>query len=179
MKKLFLLQDEPTGTNTNGSSHSTKVHKLVSAVAREMNEERPVNIEDLGAVGSLSGFNPLLLDSRELMIDTTQSLRSGRMSFHLGDSSCHNVKPSQTKTMTTEKDQYPFDIESLLSVDQLVHLIVELGEEPDKYNTPPNLNTRDSLSEVASPNEPTEDTITTYQRSGTATPVFDHKGMGQ
>ena len=50
MKKLFLLQDEPTGTNTNGSSHSTKVHKLVSAVAREMNEERPVNVEDLGAV---------------------------------------------------------------------------------------------------------------------------------
>ena len=47
-----------------------------------MNEENPVNIEDLGAVGSVIGFNPLLLDSRELMIDTTQSLRSGRMSFY-------------------------------------------------------------------------------------------------
>ena len=41
------------------------------------------------------------------------------------------------------------------------------------------LNTRDSLSEVASPNEPTEDAITTDQRSGAGTPVFDHKRMGQ
>ena len=140
-----------------------------------MNKERLVNIEDLGAVG----FNPLLLDSRELMIDTTQSLRSGGMSFHLGDSSCHNVKPSQTKTMTTEKDRHPCDIESPLSMDQLAHLIVELGEEPDNNDTAPNLNTRDSLSEVASPNEPTEEAITTYQRSGAATLVFDHKRMGK
>ena len=45
--------------------------------------------------------------------------------------------------MTTEKDQHPCDIESPLSVDQLAHLIVELGEEPDKNNTAPNLITRD------------------------------------
>ena len=47
-----------------------------------MNEERPVNIEDLGAVNSLSGFNPFPLDSRELMIDTTESLTSDRLSYH-------------------------------------------------------------------------------------------------
>ena len=47
-----------------------------------MNEERLVNIEDLGAVDSLSGFNPLPLDSRQLMINTTESLRSDRLSYH-------------------------------------------------------------------------------------------------
>ena len=91
LRKLFLLQDEPTGTNTNVSSPSTTVHQLVSGVAREMNEERLVNIEDLGAVDSLSSFNPLPLDSRELMIDPTESLRSDRMSYYLRDSSCPNV----------------------------------------------------------------------------------------
>ena len=45
--------------------------------------------------------------------------------------------------MTTEKDQHPCDIESPLFVDHLAHLIVELGEEPDKNNTAPNLITRD------------------------------------
>ena len=91
LRKLFLLQDEPTGTNTYVSSPSTTVHQLVSGVAREMNEERLVNIEDLGAVDSLSSFNPLPLDSRELMIDPTESLRSDRMSYYLRDSSCPNV----------------------------------------------------------------------------------------
>ena len=80
--------------------------------------------------------------------------------------------------MYIEKDEHPCDIESPLSVDQLAHLLVELGEQPNNYNASPNLNTRDSLSEVASPNEPTEDAITTDQRRGAATPVFDHKGMG-
>ena len=70
----------------------------------------------------------------------------------------------------------PCDIESTLSVDQLAHLLVELSEEPpDTNNASPNLN---SLSEVVSPNEPTEDAITTDQRKGAVTPVFDHKGMG-
>ena len=125
-----------------------------------MHEEHLVNIEELGAEESLSGFNPLPLDSRELMIDTTESLRSGRMSYHLGDSSCHNVKPSQTKTMTTEKEQHPCDIESTLFVDQLAQLLVELVEGPHSNIASPNLSTRDSLSGVASPNEPTEDAIT-------------------
>ena len=47
LRKLFLLQDEPTGTNTNVSSPSTTVHKLLSGVAREVNDDRLVNIEDL------------------------------------------------------------------------------------------------------------------------------------
>ena len=100
------------------------------------------------------------------------------MSYHLGDSYCHNVKPSQTNTMTTEKDEHSCDIESTLSVDQLAHLLVELREEPENNNASPTLNTPDSLSEVASPNEPTEAAITTEQRKGAATSVFDHKGMG-
>ena len=78
-----------------------------------------------------------------------------------------------------KKGHHPCDIESTLSVDQLAHLLVELGEETENNNASPTLNTRDSLSEVASPNEPTEDAITTDQRSGAGTPVFDHKGMGQ
>ena len=97
------------------------------------------------------------------------------MSYHLRDSSCADVTPSQTKTKTTEKDEHP--CESPLSVDQLAHLLVELGEEPNN-NASLTLNTPESLSEVASPNEPTEDAITTDQRRGAATPVFDHKGMG-
>ena len=97
------------------------------------------------------------------------------MSYHLRGSSCADVTPSQTKTKTTEKDEHP--CESPLSVDQLAHLLVELGEEPNN-NASLTLNTPESLSEVASPNEPTEDAITTDQRRGAATPVFDHKGMG-
>ena len=160
LRKLFLLQDEPTGTNTNVSSPSTTVHQLVCGVAREMTEERLVNIEDLCAVHSLSSFNPLPLDSRELMIDPTESLSSDRMSYHLRDSSCPNVKPSQSKAKTTEKDEHACDIESLFSVDQMAHFSVELGEEPNN-NASPTLNTSDSLSEVAFPNEPMEDAITT------------------
>ena len=87
--------------------------------------------------------------------------------------------PARTPmTMTTEKDKHPCDIESTLSVDQLAHLLVELGEEPENNNVSLTLNTCDSLSEVACPNEPTEAAITTDQRKGAATPVFDHKGMG-
>ena len=63
-------------------------------------------------------------------------------------------------------------------MDQLAHLLVELREEPENNNASPTLNTRDSLSEIASPNEPTEAAITTDHRKGAATPVFDHKGMG-
>ena len=107
LRKLFLLQDEPTGTNTNVSSPSTTVRKLLSGVAGEVNEDRLVNIEDLGAVNSPSGFNPLPLDSRELLVDPTKSHRSDRMSYHLRDSYRHNVKPSQTNTMTTEKEKRP------------------------------------------------------------------------
>ena len=80
--------------------------------------------------------------------------------------------------MTTEKDEHSCDIESTLSVDQLAHLLVELREEPENNNASQTLNTRDSLSEVAPPNEPTEAAITTDQRKGAATPVFDRKGMG-
>ena len=63
-------------------------------------------------------------------------------------------------------------------MDQLAHLLVELSEEPQNNNASLTLNTRDSLSEVASPNEPTEAAITTDQRKGAATPIFDNKGMG-
>ena len=57
-------------------------------------------------------------------------------------------------------------------------MLVELREEPENNNASPTLNTHDSLSEVASPNEPMEAAITTDQRKRAATLVFDHKGMG-
>ena len=127
---------------------------------------------------SLSGINPLSLDSPTILMDvlTEENIGGdGNEQWSRGLGSCK--RETSEGTVNRSLHDIPADA-NVLTDNDLALLLVELMEDQNSVEVPEHLPSREPSNQLFSPNESTEGNITEESRVVIESPMIEHIGMG-
>lgn len=157
-----------------------QVGSFIENIGRQVDRAQqfsPVIVEDLGAEESLSGINPLPVDSPMLLMDVLEENISGggneQWSRGLGSSMSLTFEGTVNRSLhTIQADPHG------LSVDDMALLLVDLMGDQSSGEVFVNLPSREPSTQLFSPSDSTEGNITEESRIVIESPTIAHIGMG-